>query len=58
MGKLVDKGTYMYPKWTLSLKILGVKLVCAVADLERGVQPLAHEAHPKMLGVPRPLPVT
>ena len=28
MGKLVDKGTCMYSKWILSLKILGVKLVC------------------------------
>jgi len=27
-GKLVDKGTCMYPKWTLSLKILEVKVVC------------------------------
>jgi len=27
-------------------------------NLERGVQPLAHEAHPKMFGLPRPLPVT
>ena len=28
MGKLVDNDTCMYPKWTLSLKILGVKVVC------------------------------
>ena len=28
MGKLVDNGTCMYPKWTSSLKILGVKVVC------------------------------
>jgi len=28
MGKLEDKGTCMYPKRTLCLKILGVKLVC------------------------------
>ena len=27
-------------------------------NLERGVQPLPHEAHPKILEVPRPLPVT
>ena len=25
-------------------------------NLERGVQPLAREAHPKILGLPRPLP--
>ena len=28
MGKLVDNGTCMYHKRTLSLKILGVKVVC------------------------------
>ena len=28
MGKLVDNGTCRYPKWTSSLKILGVKVVC------------------------------
>jgi len=31
----------------------------SVADLEileRGVQPLSHETHPKNLGLPRPLP--
>ena len=33
-------------------------LVQSVADLERGVQPLAREAQPKILGLPRPLPVT
>ena len=27
-------------------------------NLERGVQPLAREAQPKILGLPRPLPVT
>ena len=27
-------------------------------NLERGVQPLAREAQPKMVGVPHPLPVT
>ena len=27
-------------------------------NLERGVQPLAHEVHPKIFGLPRPLPVT
>ena len=26
-------------------------------NLERGVQPRAHEAHPKLFGLPRPLPV-
>ena len=26
-------------------------------NLERGVQPLAHEVRPKILGLPRPLPV-
>jgi len=35
VGKLVDKGTCMYPKWTLSstFEILGVKLC---------VDPLTH----------------
>ena len=26
-------------------------------NLERGVQPLARKAHPKIFGLPRPLPV-
>ena len=30
MGKLVDKGTCMYPKWTSSLEILGVQIVCGL----------------------------
>jgi len=25
---------------------------------ERGVQPLAHKVHPKIFGLPHPLPVT
>jgi len=27
-------------------------------NLERGVQPRMHEAHPKIFGLPHPLPVT
>ena len=37
---------------------MGFTLTVADLDLERGVQPLAREAHPKFLGLPHPLPVT
>ena len=54
MDKLCVIAELVLDPWSLSFD----HCLCSggFRNLERGVQPLAREAQPKILGVPRPLP--
>ena len=53
-GKLCSLHSIML----IRIASLYLKYSGGFRDLERGVQPLACEAYPKVFGLPRPLPVT
>ena len=53
-------GSCIYNNEHLCTAFQFLILLCSggFRNLERGVQPLARKAQPKILGLPRPLPVT